>query len=415
MISSFKEFKFSTSIQKALDENSYLEPTDIQAKVIPLALDNKDIIAKAQTGSGKTAAFVLPILEKLLQNPTQTKKSKIKVLILTPTRELTLQVSETFKIFSKYFDRKLKVSNLIGGQNIGDQLLHIQKGCDVVVATSGRLLDIISKKQINLDSLEYFVLDEADKMLNQGFEEELELVLKSLPLQRQNLLFSATYSDEILKIVSKISNNAQEVFLQENEINLDNINQRAIEVNSENRSALLRKILKEEKFSKVLVFMSNKRASDNIFAKFKRYGFSALSFHGDLDQEERIKTLDDFKEKRINILFATDIAARGLHIEDIDCVVNYDLPRSPSDYVHRIGRTARFGKSGTAISFINYENEEHFKLIQKRSNIDIKTEQIEGFELKGQRVQKKKGSEPVKGKRKSKKDKLREKASKDSI
>ena len=410
----FETFNFSNCIFKALEENSYKSATPIQKEVIPLVLKQNDVVAKAQTGSGKTAAFVLPILEHLLNNPTQTKKAKIRVLVLTPTRELTLQVAQTFKEFSKYFDRKLKVSSLIGGQKIGEQLIDIQKGCDVVVATSGRLLDIINKKQINFDSLNFFVLDEADKMLNEGFEVELDLVLKSLPNQRQNLLFSATYPKKILELIPKITSEAKKVVLDEDEINLENINQRVIEVNIENRNPLLRKILKEEKFKKVLVFMANKRATDNIAFKFKKYGFKALSFHGDLDQAERELTLQDFKEEKINILFATDIAARGLHIEGIDCVVNYDLPRSPADYVHRIGRTARAGSSGTAISFINYENEEHFRLIEKKAGIKLHKEQIEGFELLGTKAIKKKGNAPVKGKRKSKKDKLREQALKDS-
>jgi superfamily II DNA/RNA helicase len=407
----FKTLNLSSQIQKALDENSYKETTAIQEKVIPLVLEEKDIMAKAQTGSGKTAAFVLPILENFIQNPSKTKKAKIRVLVLTPTRELTLQVAQTFETFSKHIKKRPKVVSLIGGQSIGDQLLDIQKGCDVVVATTGRLLDIIDKKQINLESLEYFILDEADKMLNLGFEEELDEVLKNIPAKRQNLLFSATYPQRILELVSKITKNAQEVVLQEDEINLSNINQRVIEVNIENRSALLQKILKEEKYSKVLIFMGNKRASDNLSFKFrKKYGFKAQSFHGDLEQEERERTLNEFKNKEVEILFATDIAARGLHIEDIECVINYDLPRSPMDYVHRIGRTARAGKKGFAITFIDHKDMDHFKLIEKRANIKLTREQIEGFELKGEKIEKPKGQAPIKGKRKSKKDKLREEA-----
>jgi len=402
----FSKFDLSELINKALEEYNYTTPTKIQEEVIPLVLQKHDIMAKAQTGSGKTASFVLPLLENFLNNPYEGK-AKIRTLVLAPTRELALQVSSTFTNMSKYFKKKPKLVTVIGGEDISQQLLDVQKGCDIVVATTGRLLDIISKKQINLTNVEYFVLDEADKMLDLGFSEELDLLLEQLPKKRQNLLFSATYSARILEIVSKITKEAKEVFIEESQT-VDLINQRAIKVNEENRSALLRHLIKHHKWEKVLVFMGTNRAADNIAAKFKKHGFNADSLHGHLDQEERTYTLDDFKNKKINILFSSDIAARGLHIEDITCVVNYDLPRSASDYVHRIGRTARAGKSGDAISFITLENHEHFKLIEKRSKINLEKEEIEGFELKGTPVEKKKGEAPVKGKRKSKKDRLRE-------
>ncbi len=304
--------------------------------------------------------------------------------------------------------KKLKVVSLIGGEQIGDQLHSIQQGCDVVVATSGRLLDILSKKQMNLSFLEFFVLDEADKMLNLGFAEELDSILGQIPQKRQNLMFSATYPQKILDIASKITTNAIEVKIESEELTVENITQRVIEVNKANKSTLLRSLIKENEFKSVLVFMSTKRACENIAAKFRKYGFEAESFHGDLEQEERNLTLKEFKDADIEILFSTDIAARGLDIDDISCVVNFDLPRSPADYVHRIGRTARAGKSGVAISFIDYEDFDHFKLIEKRSKIKLKREQISGFELTGKAPIKRKGKEPVKGKRKSKKDKLRE-------
>ena len=403
----FSKFNLCPLILKALEQNDYSTPTPIQEKVIPLVLQKHDIMAKAQTGSGKTASFVLPILDIYSQNKA-LGKAKIKALILTPTRELTLQVANSFDIFSEFLQKKPKVVSVIGGQSIGEQLLDIQKGCDIVVATPGRLLDIIKKGQINLSNLEFFVLDEADKMLDLGFQEELELVLNSLPSIRQNLLFSATYPPKMLEIASKITQNPREISIEFEEPIVQTIKQRAIEVNLENRSALLRDIISTEKLEQVLVFMANKRASDNIASKFRKYGLKAESFHGDLIQEDRNITLENFKTKKTNILFATDIAARGLHIDDISCVVNYDLPRAAADYIHRIGRTARAGKSGLAISFITHENKEHFKLIQKRSNIKLELEQIEGFELVGNALKKPKGKEPVKGKRKSKKDKLRE-------
>lgn len=403
----FSKLELSTTIQETLKKNDYLIPTAIQEKVIPLVLQKHDIMAKAQTGSGKTASFVLPILNIWSSN-IAIGKAKIKALILTPTRELTIQVANSFDLFSQLLEKKPKVVSVIGGQSIGDQLLDIQKGCDIVVATPGRLLDIIKKGQINLSHLEFFVLDEADKMLDLGFEEELELVLKTLPSIRQNLLFSATYPNKMLEIASKITSNPTEVSIEFEEITVSTIQQRAIEVNLENRSALLRKLIKDEKLEQILVFMANKRACDNIASKFRKNNLKAESFHGDLIQDDRNATLENFKTKKTNILFATDIAARGLHINDISCVVNFDLPRSADDYVHRIGRTGRAGKSGIAISFITYENKEHFTLIQKRAKINLELEQIDGFELIGNEPLKEKGKEAVKGKRKSKKDKLRE-------
>ena len=404
---SFIKFNFLAPIKEALTNNDYQIPTKIQDEVIPLVFQAKDILARAQTGSGKTASFVLPMLNHWLNN-MPLGKSKIKTLVLTPTRELTLQVADTFNTLSSSFEKELKVVSVIGGQSIGDQLLDIQKGCDVVVATPGRLLDILDKNQINLSTIDFFVVDEADKMLDLGFEEELEKILGNLPKERQNLLFSATYPPKMQKIAKKITSNPIIIEIENEEPTVDLITQRAISVNLESRSALLQKILKENNFSKVLVFMANNRAADNIAAKFRKYGFKAESFHGNLEQEDRLFTLDEFKTSKIDILFSSDIASRGLHIDNISCVVNYDLPRSPADYIHRIGRSGRAGSEGLAISFITLENEEHFKLIEKRSNIKLQREEIEGFELKGVAIPKVKGSEPIKGKRKSKKDKLRE-------
>ncbi|MGB6020498.1 MAG: DEAD/DEAH box helicase [Sulfurimonadaceae bacterium] len=405
----FSKLGLSSQILRALQDANYTQPTPIQEKVIPLVLKEQDIMARAQTGSGKSGSFVLPILELLSQRRGEGK-AKIKALVLTPTRELTLQVAEAFNTFGKYLETKPKVVSVIGGESIGDQLYAIQQGCDILVATSGRFLDVLNKKQMNLSHLEFLVLDEADKMLNLGFSEELDLVLESIPKQRQNLMFSATYPQKILDIAAKITQEAVEVTIEHEEATVESITQRVIEVNRENRGPLLRHLLETEKWEQVLVFMANRRATDNIAMKFKKYGLSAQSFHGDLDQEERNYTLDQFKAKKIRVLFATDIAARGLDIDDITCVVNFDLPRSPADYIHRIGRTGRAGKSGTAVSFVGYEEMDHFKLIEKRSGIKLEREQIAGFELTGEAPKKERGPAPVKGKGKSKKDKAREKA-----
>lgn len=407
----FLHFSLLSPIVQAVKESGYTNPTPIQEKVIPLVLEKNDILARAQTGSGKSASFVLPILH-LWSSRRGEGKGKIKALILTPTRELTLQVAQTFETMGKHLPIKPKVVSLIGGESIGDQLYAIQQGCDILVATSGRFLDVLKKKQMDLSHLEFFVLDEADKMLDIGFAEELELILESIPAQRQNLLFSATYPPKMEAIAAKITSNPIHVTVESEMPTVQSIHQRVIEVNPENRGPLLRHLLNTEKWEQVLVFMANKRASDNIAAKFRKYGFSADSFNGDLLQEDRIHVLEQFKKKKIRILFATDIAARGLDIDDISCVVNFDLPRSPADYIHRIGRTARAGKSGVAVSFIGFGERDHFALIEKRSKIKLPREQIEGFALIGTPPPKVKGPEPVKGKGKSKKDKARELAAK---
>ena len=403
----FTTLGLSKNILKAIKESNFTQPTAIQEKVIPLVLAKKDLIVLSQTGSGKSASFVLPIVEQLNAS-SKAGKAKIKVIVLTPTRELTLQVSEDFVKFSKYLGKKLSVVPLIGGKSIGEQLFDIQQGCDVLVATSGRFLDVLSKKQMNLSFVEYLVLDEADKMLDLGFLEELDGVLEALPEKRQNLMFSASYPPKMQNIASKITTDAVEVSLEDESSVVAKIDQRVIKVNREKRAPLLRHLLKEKSWSRVLVFMANKRATDNIAEKFRKHGFEAASFNGDLEQDVRNETLQAFKEKKVKVLFATDIAARGLDIDEIECVINFDLPRSPADYIHRVGRTARAGKSGEAISFVDYDSMEHFKLIEKRSGIKLEREELEEFKLTGDAPKKQKGPAPVKGKKKSKKDKLRE-------
>jgi superfamily II DNA/RNA helicase len=403
----FSKLNLSKPLQDILERNLYKKPTPIQEQVIPLVLKKQDIMAQAQTGSGKSASFILPILEMLSQNPTEGKR-KIKVLVLTPTRELTLQITETFKLFGNAIKPKPKVVSMIGGEGIGDQIYAIQKGCDILVATSGRFLDVLGKNQMTLKHLEFLVLDEADKMLNLGFSEELDAILEAIPTTRQNLLFSATYPEKMLQIASKVTQKATKVSIENENPTVENIQQRVIEVNPENRGPLLRYLLKKEKWKQVLVFMANKRATDNIAEKFRKRGYLAESFHADLTQEDRNYTINEFKNKKIQILFTTDIISRGLHIDGIDCVINFDLPRSPADYIHRIGRTGRAGASGIAISFIGHEEQAHFKLIEKRSQIKLEREEIKGYELKGERPKKVKGNAPIKGKKKSKKDKLRE-------
>lgn len=404
----FADLGLSKQLLLAIKNEGYATPTPVQQKAIPLILNGRDILAKAQTGSGKSASFILPILE-ILNKKNIEGKAKIKALILTPTRELAIQVSSGFDTFSNKLNAKIKTVCIIGGERISEQLLDVQKGCDIVVATSGRLLDILDKKQINLSHLDFFVLDEADKMLDLGFHDELNTLLRIIPQNRQNLLFSATYPPKVEELASLVTNNAVKVEIESEQPTVENIIQRAVEVNRENRGPLLRYLLDCEKWGQTLVFMANKRAADNIAMKSRRHGFLAESFHGDLSQDERTNTMNRFKNRSTRILFATDIAARGLDIDSLECVINYDLPRSPADYIHRIGRTGRAGKTGVAISFIGHEDMEHFKLIEKRCAIKLAREQIAGFELNGLVLKIEASKEPIKGKRKSKKDKAREK------
>ena len=386
----FSELGLAKDTAEALKEHGFQRPTPVQTKVIPRVLEGNDVVAMAQTGSGKTAAFVLPIL-KLWHERLGEGKRKLKVLVLAPTRELALQIAEVFRELGYLMPTVPRVVGAIGGEPIGEQLYDIQQGCDVLVATSGRFLDILQKDQMNLSRLEFLVLDEADKMMNADFAEELDLILDAIPQERQNLLFSATYPEKTKELAARITSNPIEVRIDAEEPTVASIEQRVIEVDATNRGPLLRQLLKENKWSLVLVFVASKRASTNLAEKFRKHGFRASAFNGNLEQDLRTDTLEAFKHQEFNILFATDIAARGLDVEDIDCVINFDLPRSPADYIHRIGRTGRAGKSGLAISFIDYESMDHFRTIEKRARVRLKRESVAGFELSGERPEKKKG------------------------
>ncbi|MBN2965103.1 DEAD/DEAH box helicase [Sulfurospirillum sp. T05] len=402
----FSTLGLSPLFNASLLENGFTTPTPIQHKVIPLVLENKDIIALAQTGSGKTASFVLPLLHTLSNAP---KTRAPNILVLTPTRELAVQVAQAFSLFGSALSQPPRVVSIIGGEGLGEQMRLVQQGCDVVVATPGRLLEILQKGQISLYHVKTLVLDEADKMLSLGFSEALESLLHALPSARQNLLFSASYPPSMETLARTISDNFLWVN-QESAPTVQELIQRAIKVDAHNRGPLLRHLLSTHKWAQVLVFMSNKRAADNIAAKFHKHGFNTTSFHGNLSQEERVQTLEAFKTHKVALLFATDIAARGLDIKGIECVVNFDLPRSTEDYIHRVGRTARAGRGGESITFVTPENHAHFALIQKRCHTSMALESISGFESTTPCALPPKGQAPVKGKRKSKKDKLREKA-----
>ena len=406
-IENFKELGLIDELLLAIKQSGFMEPTRIQELTLPLILGGRDLLIEAQTGSGKTACFALPILQQISLNKQIDKKS-IQALILTPTRELALQVSGAFYRFGEFLTSKVSTLTIIGGESIEQQTRALEDGVDIVVATPGRLLDLIGQKVLNLNDIKFLVLDEADKILDLGFAAELDLVLSEISNKRQNLFFSATYPEKVLEIVKRISISPEHVKIEDDTPTVENIHQRLIEVNKDNRGMLLRHLIVMEKWKNALVFVSSKTAAGNLAEKLKKVGVRAGALHGDLSQPERNKALSDFKEKKIDFLIATDVASRGIDISKLTLVINFDLPRSPADYIHRIGRTGRAGETGLAVTFIGHEDQEHFKLIEKRAQVQLVREQIPGFELIGEAISTVRGQAPVKGLRKSKKDKARE-------
>jgi ATP-dependent RNA helicase RhlE len=404
---SFTTLGLEAHMQRVVDAVHYTAPTPIQEQSIPLILEGKDVIAQAQTGTGKTAAFALPILQRLNALESKLKKGHIRALVLAPTRELAQQVAQAFEIYGQYMPREIRATAIIGGEAIGEQINRLRGGVEIVVATPGRLLELVREHQIQLGDLRFLVIDEADKLLDLGFSEEIDLLLQELPAERQSLLFSATYPDKVMQLAQHVMRNPAHVTIPTEEPTVANITQRGIEVNRNNRGPLLRHLIKEEGWEHVLIFVASKRAARNLAAKLKRDGIKADAFHGDLEQEERTVGLGQFKTRKIQVLVATDIAARGIDIHNLPYVVNYDLPRSPTDYIHRIGRTGRAGLKGIAVSFVGHEDQPHFSLIEKRIQLQPEREQIPGFELSGEAPEREKGAPPVKGKQPSKKDKAR--------
>ncbi|VGO21172.1 DEAD/DEAH box helicase [Pontiella sulfatireligans] len=394
-------------MQRVVEAADYREPTPIQQQTIPLILEGMDLIAQAQTGTGKTAAFALPLLQRLHAIETSPPPCAPRVLVLAPTRELAQQVAETFNEFGKHMPRRIGVATVIGGAEISEQLRDLEEGVDIVVATPGRLLELVREKDLFFYELLCLVIDEADRLLALGFAEELEQVFEALPAERQSLLFSATYPKKVVKLTEQVMRNPSYINVIGDVPTVGNITQRVIEVDRVNRRPLLQHLIKEEAWKHVLIFVSSKRAAHNLAAKLRRNGIQADAFHGDLTQEERTGVLSEFKNHNVHVLVATDIAARGIDIQELSTVVNYDLPRSPVDYIHRIGRTGRAGAKGVAISFVDHNDQAHFNVIEKRTRVSVDREQVAGFERTGEAPEKKKGPPPKKGKRPSKKDKAR--------
>ena len=402
----FTSLGLSPDLVRAAGELGFSTPTPIQAEAIPVILRGADLLASAQTGSGKTGAFGLPLLQRLQQGPNHTPR-RVRALVLAPTRELAAQVGEVLRSLGSCLPQRLKIAVVSGGVSINPQMMSLRGGADVVVATPGRLLDLLEQNALKLSSVETLVLDEADRLLDLGFSEELQKVLALLPAQRQNLFFSATFPPDVQTLAQTLLRDPVRVEVAATPANEPGIVQRVIAVDAIKRTELLRHLLKENDWARVLVFVATKYAAEHVAWKLHKNGVFATPFHGDLSQGARTKVLAEFKNEQWDVVVTTDLAARGIDIAQLPVVLNYDLPRSAVDYVHRIGRTGRAGEPGLAVSFVSAGTAAHFALIEKRQGLSLPREVIPGFEPTKAAVPESPGAGGVKGKRPSKKDKLR--------
>ncbi len=374
---SFTNLGLSEPLLKAIKEQGYDTPTPIQLQAIPTVIEGKDVLAAAQTGTGKTAGFTLPLLERLSQTDPKMQKKQIRVLVLTPTRELAAQVAESIKTYGKYVPYTSTV--IFGGVGINPQLATIRKGVDIVIATPGRLLDIAGQKGIDFSALECLVLDEADRMLDMGFIHDIKKLMKLMPQQKQTLLFSATFSSDIKKLASGLLKDPVLVEVARENTTADQISQVVHYVDKGRKRELLSQLIKTKDWRQVLVFTRTKHGANKLTKQLEEYGISAAAIHGNKSQGARTKALASFKANEIRVLVATDIAARGIDIDQLPHVVNYELPNVPEDYVHRIGRTGRAGQSGEAVSLVCIDEHKLLFDIEKFIKSDIKKVHIEAF------------------------------------
>ena len=408
----FSSLGLIPALVRAVDKAGYAAPTAIQAAAIPAILRGSDVLGAAQTGSGKTAAYALPLLQALMAPASGPRQ--VRALILVPTRELAAQVGQTVHALAKPLPVKLKISVLFGGVSINPQMMDLRGGADIVVATPGRLLDLVRQNAVKLGGVSLCVLDEADRLLDMGFSEEINAILALLPKQRQNLFFSATFPDSVQALADSLLKEPVRIEVASEPQDQPDIVQRAITVDVPRRTQLLRYLILQQQWERVLVFVATKYAAEHVADKLQRAGLHVGAFHGEFSQGTRSQLLADFKAGRLQVLIATDVAARGIDIAGLPAVVNYDLPRSAVDYTHRIGRTGRAGESGTAVSFVTADTEAHFRLIENRNDLRIVREVVAGFEPTELPTPVNPATDTVnggvKGARKSKKDKLREAA-----
>jgi len=408
---SFQALGISDPLLRAVADYGYQDPTAVQLAVIPEVLRGRDVWAQASTGSGKTAAFVLPMLE-LLSRRELVVPRRVHTLILVPTRELAKQTADTISAFRRHLRQRPKTVVVLGGVSINPQMMELRGGADIVVATPGRLLDLVDKNALSLATVSQLILDEADRLLELGFADELGRIVALLPNERQTLLFSATCGSAVVKVAEPLLRSPVRIDVTPTPTDVPAITQRAIEVDAPRRTQLLRHLLEQNAWERVLVFVATTHATEHVAAKLRGAGLNAMALHGQLSQGARTRALDMFRASNIHVLVATDLAARGLDITGLPAVVNYDLPRSPNDYVHRIGRTGRAGESGVAISFITAEMHGHFGVIERRHRHYVVRERVAGFEptQTATALLRPTTGGGVKGRRKSKKDKLREAA-----
>jgi ATP-dependent RNA helicase RhlE len=411
----FTSLGLSAPLLRAINGRGYLAPTAVQSAAIPEILRQRDVQGCAQTGSGKTAAFVLPLLQMLMADHTEAPR-RTRALILVHTRELAAQVGETIRVLAQHLPERLKTAIVFGGVSINPQMMNLRGGADIVVATPGRLLDLIDHNALRLDAVATLVLDEADRLLDLGFSEELARILALLPARRQTLFFSATFPPAVQALADSLLRDPARIDVVADPADRPDITQRAIAVDAHRRTQLLLHLIAHHGWERALVFVATKYAAEQVADKLRRAGLDAEPFHGMLSQGKRDQVLEDFKARRVQVVVSTDLAGRGIDIAQLPVVVNFDLPRSSVDYVHRIGRTGRAGESGLAISFVTADSEAHFQLIEKRQGAKVPREKIKGFEpvqivpmaaLAANDTTGAPSNGGIKGKRPSKKDKLR--------
>ncbi|GJM04799.1 MAG: ATP-dependent RNA helicase RhlE [marine bacterium B5-7] len=373
----FEKLGLSEELLRSVRDTGYTSPTPIQAQAIPAILEGNDVMAAAQTGTGKTAGFTLPLLQLLNAKPP-VKNNRARALVLTPTRELAAQVQESVFTYGKYLN--LRSAVVFGGVKINPQMMKLRRGVDVLVATPGRLLDLFQQRAINFNDIEVLVLDEADRMLDMGFIHDIKKIMALLPKQRQTLMFSATFSQEIRQLAKGIINNPVEIDVAPRNSTVETISQVVYPVDKARKVDLLSHLIRKENWYQVLVFSRTKHGADKLVKRLSRDNIHAAAIHGNKSQAQRTKALDGFKKNKIQILIATDIAARGIDIDQLSHVVNFDLPNVPEDYVHRIGRTGRAGASGQAISLVSADEAKQLQDIERLIKRKIEREEIESFE-----------------------------------
>ena len=373
----FETLGLSDELNRAVKANGYTSPTPIQLQAIPAILEGKDVMGAAQTGTGKTAGFTLPILQRLSNKPS-IKSNRARALVLTPTRELAAQVQDSVSSYGKFL--KLRSAVVFGGVNINPQMMKLRRGVDILVATPGRLLDLYQQNAIRFDDIEILVLDEADRMLDMGFIHDIKKIMALLPKKRQNLMFSATFSKDIRLLAKGITNNPVEIDVAPRNSAVDIIQQKIHPVDKARKAELLSHLIREGNWYQVLVFSRTKHGADKLVKILSRDDIHAAAIHGNKSQPQRTKALAGFKQNKIQVLVATDIAARGIDIEQLSHVINFDLPNVPEDYVHRIGRTGRAGASGIAISLVSADEIHQLQDIERLLKRKIERVEIEGFE-----------------------------------